>query len=132
MLLIKFQEYFKKMYLRSGAFSHKLVKINAMVCKLCHYVNETTIKSIYYAIFHSHLSYVCTAWGQNLNLKHCINLLKKKTIQIISFAQYDAHTLPNFAKLNIINFSDLISLCNCLLLCLLFCYYVITSKYCMY
>ena len=26
----------------------------------------------------------------------------------------DAHTLPIFAKLNIIKFSDMISLCNCL------------------
>ena len=92
--------------------SHKLVKANDILCKLCHYVNEATIKSIYYAIFHSHLSYVCTAWGQNLNSKHRINLLQKKTLQIISFAQYYAHTLPIFAKLNIINFSDLISLCN--------------------
>ena len=55
--------------------SHKLVKANAMLCKLRHYVNEATIKSIYYVIFHSNLSYVCTAWGQNLNPKHPINLL---------------------------------------------------------
>ena len=93
---------------------HKLVKANAMLCKLRQYVNEATIKSIYYVIFHSNLSYVCTAWGQNLNPKHPINLLQKKAIRIISFAQYDAHTLPIFAKLNIIKFSDLISLCNCL------------------
>ena len=85
--------------------SHKLVNANARLCRLDHYVSEATIKSIYYAIFHSHLSYVCTAWGQNLNPKHCINLLQKKAIQIISCAQYDAHTLPIF---------DLISLCNCL------------------
>ena len=85
-----------------------------MLCKLHHYVNVATSKSIYYAIFHSHLSYVCTAWGQNLNPKHHINLLQKKAIQIISFAQYDAHTLPIFAKLNIIKLSDLISLRNCL------------------
>ena len=85
-----------------------------MLCKLHHYVNEATIKSIYYAIFHSHLSYVYTEWGPNLNPKHRINLLQKKAIRIISFAQYDAHTLPIFAKLNIIKFSDLISLCNCL------------------
>ena len=78
--------------------SHKLVKANAMLCKLCHYVNEATIKSIYYAIFHSHLSYVCTAWGQNLNPKHRINLLQKKAIRISSFAQYDAHVLPVFVK----------------------------------
>ena len=34
-------------------------------------------------------------------------------MQIISFAHCEAHTLPIFAKLNIIQFSDLISLCNC-------------------
>ena len=65
--------------------SYKLVKSNAMICKLCHYVNEATIKSICYAIFHSHLLYLCTAWGQNLNPKHRMNLLQKKTIKIISF-----------------------------------------------
>ena len=94
--------------------SHKLVKANAMLCKLCHYVNEVAIKSIYYAFFHSHLSYVCAAWGQNLNPKHGINLLQKKAMRMISFVHYDAHTLPIFAKLNKIKISDLISLCNCL------------------
>ena len=93
--------------------SHKLVKANAMLCKLCHYVNEATIKLIFYAIFHSHLSYVWI-WGQNLNPKHHINLLQKKAMQIISFAHYDAHTLPIFATLNIIELSGLILLCNCL------------------
>ena len=87
-----------------------------MLCKLCHYVNEATIKSINYAIFHSHVSYVCTAWGQTLNPKHRINLLQKKAVRIINFVQYDAHTLPIFSKLNIITFSGLISLCNCLLI----------------
>ena len=77
--------------------SNKLVKVNAMLCKRRHYVNEATVKSIYYAIFHSHLSYVCTAWGQNLNPKHCINLLQNKAMPIISFAQYDAHTF-NFCQ----------------------------------
>ena len=57
--------------------SHKLVKANAMLCKLCHYVNEANIKSIYYAIFHFHLSYVCTAWGQDLNPNYSINLTEE-------------------------------------------------------
>ena len=63
---------------------------------------------------HSHLSYVCTAWGQNLNSKHRMNLAQKEALRIISFASFDAHTLPIFAKLNIIKFPDLISFCNCL------------------
>ena len=66
--------------------SQKLVKANAMLCKLGHLVNVVTIKSIYYAIFHSHFSYFCIAWGQNLNSKHPINLLQKKAMLIISFA----------------------------------------------
>ena len=61
-------------------------------------------------IFHMFVLHGVRIW----TLTHHINLLQKKAIQIISFAQYDAHTLPIFAKLNIIKFSDLISLCNCL------------------
>ena len=52
---------------------------------------------IYYAIYHSHLSYVCTARSQNLNPKHRINLLQKKAMRIIIFAHHDAHTSPIFA-----------------------------------
>ena len=37
--------------------SQKVVKANAMLCKLQHFVNVATIKSIYYAIFHSHFSF---------------------------------------------------------------------------
>ena len=97
--------------------SQKLVKVNAILCKLQHFGNVATIKSTHYAIFHSHLSYICTAWGQNLNCKHHINLLQKKAMWIISFASFDAHTFPIFAKLNIIpkyKFPGLISFCNCL------------------
>ena len=84
-----------------------------MLCKLCHYVKEATVKSVY-AFIHSQLSYVCPAWSQNLNLKHHKNLLQKKANQIIKFACYDARVLPIFAKSNIIKFSDLITLCNCI------------------
>ena len=65
-----------------------------MLYKLYHYLNEATIKSSYYAIFISHVSYVCAAWGHNLNPKHRINLLQKKAMQVISFTRYDTHTLP--------------------------------------
>ena len=79
-------------YTHVNHLSHKLVKANATLCKLCHYVNEATIKSVYYAIFHSHHSDVCTACGLNLKVKLPINLLQKKAIRITGFAQYDALT----------------------------------------
>ena len=86
--------------------SQKFVKANAMHCKLQYFVNIATIKSIYYANFHFHLSY-CYMFDQNLNPKHHINLLQKKAMWIINFASFDAHSLPIFAKLNIIKFPDL-------------------------
>ena len=64
-------------------------------------------------IFHSHLSYAFTAWSQNLNSKHRINLLQKKAMWIISFASFNAYTLPIFAELNIVQFPDLISFSFC-------------------
>ena len=42
----------------------KIVKANAMLSKICYFVNETTLQSIYFAIINSHLPYACTAWGQ--------------------------------------------------------------------
>ena len=40
----------------------KFVKANAMLSKIWYFVNETTLRSIYFAILDSHLSHVCTAW----------------------------------------------------------------------
>ena len=79
--------------------SQKLVKASTMLCKYRHFINVATVKSIYYAIFHS---------------RDCINLLQKKAMWIISLASFDADSLPIFAKLKIIKFPDHISFCNCL------------------
>ena len=64
---------------RINHLSHKLVKINALLCKLCHCANEVTIKSIYYAIFHSHLSFL-HCMGSESEPQTYINLLQKKGI----------------------------------------------------
>ena len=32
----------------------RLIKTRAMLCKICHYVNETTLSSVYYAISSNH------------------------------------------------------------------------------
>ena len=40
----------------------KLVEANVMLSKICYFVNETILRSTYFAIFNFHLSYACTAW----------------------------------------------------------------------
>ena len=87
--------------------SQNLVKANAMVSKLCHFLSVATIKSVYYAILHSNLLCVCTAWGQELNSKQRINLLQKRAMRIINFASFAAHILPVSAELKINKFLDL-------------------------
>ena len=39
--------------------STKLIKGNAMLSKLRHFVKKYILLSVYYAIFHSHLAYLC-------------------------------------------------------------------------
>ena len=48
----------------------KCDKTNVMLSKICYFVNETTLQSIYFAIFNSHLSYACTAGGQSIVPSH--------------------------------------------------------------
>ena len=41
----------------------KLNRANAILAKLRNFVNSEILRSTYFAIFHSHLNYVCIAWG---------------------------------------------------------------------
>ena len=50
-------------------------------------------------------------WGSNYttNIKP-IEILQKRTIRIITYAKFDAHTTPLFAKLKLLKFQDIITL----------------------
>ena len=58
--------------------SLKLNKANAMLSKIRHYVDRKTLKSIYHAIFESHLHYSSSIWAQYLNSVKRLYLLQKK------------------------------------------------------
>ena len=85
-----------------------------MLCKVCHYVNETALRSIYYATFQSHLLYVCTAWGQNIKYNHRISILQRKAMKIIFFSDLNEHTTPLLSKAKILKFIDFIQMENCI------------------
>ena len=78
------------------------------------YVNEATLRLIYYAIFQSHLSYVCTAWGQNIKYSHHISILQRKALRIIFFSDFSEHTTALFSKAKILKFIDFIHMGNCI------------------
>ena len=71
-----------------------------MLSKIRHYADIKTLKSIYHAIFESHLSYVSFLGQKRLHILH-----KKKSFRL--FRNRDAHRGPFFKKLK---FSEKVAL----------------------
>ena len=47
--------------------SVKLSRANALLFKIRNFVNSSILRTIYFAIFESHLNYCCLVWSQNCN-----------------------------------------------------------------
>ena len=63
----------------------KLNRANALLDKVRNFVKPKTLKSVYCAIFESHLNYANLVWGQNSNASHRVFTLQKKAVRINSF-----------------------------------------------
>ena len=77
-------------------------------------VSLKILKSIYFTIFDSYLSYCCLAWAQNRSTIQRILILQKKAVRIINFQPRNSHTSPLFKQNFIIKFQDKICLENVL------------------
>ena len=53
-------------------------RANAMLYKVRDFLNANILKSIYYALFESHINYACIIWGQNISTINRIYILQKK------------------------------------------------------
>ena len=84
-----------------------------MLPKLHHFVSKDTFLSVYYGIFHSHLSYICLVWCQVKFSLNRITLLRKRAIRVLHFATCKDHTCPLFHRYKVLKFVDLVSLENC-------------------
>ena len=65
--------------------STKLNRANALFFKMRKYVSLKILRSIYFAIFDSYLSYCCLVWAQNRGTIQRIVILQKKAVRIINF-----------------------------------------------
>ena len=55
----------------------KLNRANAVLSKLRHFVNSEILRSTYFAIFHSHLNYVCIVRGFTRFPQQKVSILQK-------------------------------------------------------
>jgi hypothetical protein len=92
--------------------SHIVNKLNrSLYCirMAKHNLNYTGLRSLYFALIHSHLSYCPTILGCLSNSsKNRLALVQKKAIRIVTCSKYNAHTLPLFIEHKILPFEKII------------------------
>ena len=76
----------------------KLNRANALIFKIRSFVNVNTLKTIYYTIFDSHISYANVIWAQNSHAVNRVSILQKKALRITSFQPRDCYSSPLFKK----------------------------------
>ena len=97
-----------------NAIATKLNQANAMLYKVRDFVNANILKSIYYALFESHINYACIIWGQNISTINRLYILQKKALRIVNFKERNAHSSPLFQYSKIIEIADKVKIENCL------------------
>ena len=102
-----------------NAIATKLNRANAMLYKVRDFVNANILKSIYYALFESHINYVyinyvCFIWGQNISTITRLYILQKNALRIINFRECNAHSSPLFHFSKIIKIAEKVKIENCL------------------
>ena len=90
----------------------KLTSANALLSIIRNYVNKHILRTIYFAIFDSHINYVNLIWGPNLNAVSRIIILQKKGLRIMNFQSRDSHSIPLFKSNNILKREDKILIEN--------------------
>ena len=67
----------------------KLKRANNLLALSRHYLPRHILKQVYYAQFHSHLSYGCQVWGFNDSYINQTITLQKKAVRLMTFSNSD-------------------------------------------
>ena len=79
-----------------------------MLYKIRNFAPLRILHSLYYALFHSHLSYGICVWGNaTKTLLEPLLLAQKRIVRIISNSGSEANTNPIFNKLDILKVDDI-------------------------
>ena len=72
------------------------------------FLSRDNMKTLYYSLIHSHLSYGTLLWGSAFQYRiHQLEVIQKKSVRNICNATYNAHTGPLFKQLRIPKLVDI-------------------------
>ena len=79
-----------------------------MLFKMKNIAPLRVLHSLYYALFHSHLSYGICVWGNATNeALQPLDIAQNKIVRILSNADYDASTASLYSNLGIMKVEDI-------------------------
>ena len=87
--------------------SNKISKYCGVLSRLKNYLPLFILRTLYFSMVHSHLSYSLLTWGFDSNR---IVKLQKRCVRIITRSKYNAHTQPLMKQLNILSVIDMLLL----------------------
>jgi len=99
----------------SSHFSHlrsKLGRANYMLNSVKGIIPKNCMRTLYHALFYSHLVYGITVWGPSLKAGQINQLFKqqKKAVRIMTQSKYNAPTNNIFISLGLLKLTDIIDL----------------------
>ena len=96
-----------------NALSSKLARALFILKRVKHMLPLSSLKSLYYTLFHSHISYAVEIWSSTSlsNLK-ILSTKQKIALRTINNLPYNSHTEPHFKKLEILPSEKLLQFSN--------------------
>ena len=93
-------------------FPHnKLSKVCGMIYQLRHYVPLSTLKSVYYSMFNSHLQYSLLDWGRATKTQyHKLIILQNKIIRASLFCPQHSKTDLLYSRFKILKLDETIAM----------------------
>ena len=86
----------------------KIARAIFAINRVKHFIPHKALKSLYYTLIHSLLTYVIHAWGNGNTRK--LEILQKRALRIINIKGYRSHTDPIFKSEKILKVSDVYNL----------------------
>ena len=83
-----------------------------MLSKVCYFVNQNTIRTLYFSLFSSHMSYCCQVWGQTGSHLNKISSIQRFALRIINFKPFRYDVTSLFLTNKISLFSNIVRIAN--------------------